>query len=183
MRCMTAPAPTRIGDDLPRSDAAIVALDRMFTAISYGRDSRDVHRHARAIVGIDLDVPAYTLLVRVHTDGASRISTLAEALGLDLSTVSRKVARIEEQGLLQRTTDPADARAVLVDLTHAGVDAVQRMREARREHITEAISHWTASDRARLGELVDRLLDDLIAHKQHTDTHGHANDVADGSTV
>jgi DNA-binding MarR family transcriptional regulator len=159
----------------PPPDDAIDAIDRMIVAIGHGPDSRHMHRHARAAAGVDLDRPGYTLLLRLAACGGTRLSLLAEMLGLDLSTVSRKAARLEEQGLLERAPDPDDARAVLVHLSDAGRRAVEQLSAARRVRLAAAIEHWSEEDRAELGRLVGRRMDDLLARKQaEAEAHAHA---------
>jgi DNA-binding MarR family transcriptional regulator len=49
-----------------------------------------------------------------------RTTELASALALKSSTVSRHLARLEHLGLVQRTGDPADARATLLTLSPEG---------------------------------------------------------------
>ena len=59
----------------------------------------------------------------VHNEGPMRAGALAECLQSDPSTVSRQVAALVKDGLLERRADPADGRASLLVLT-AKADAV-----------------------------------------------------------
>jgi DNA-binding MarR family transcriptional regulator len=45
------------------------------------------------------------------------------------------VARLTDAGLVRRRTDPADRRAVLVELTPAGADLLDRRREDRADRL------------------------------------------------
>jgi len=89
-----------------------------------------------AAAPVPLTVPQHRLLVLVSADGPRRIGTLADDLGVNQSNASRLVARLVDQGLVRRVTDPADGRASVVEATAAGrrvLDAVSehRLRELR----------------------------------------------------
>jgi len=100
------------------------------------------------------------LLVKVMAEPA-RISRLADRIGLDISTTSRKVAELEAAGLVVRAHDPSDGRAALVSPTQKGADLVARLRQARRRAFGDMLAGWKESDRARLADLLERLVDDI----------------------
>ncbi|EKA60532.1 MarR family transcriptional regulator [Janibacter hoylei PVAS-1] len=56
-------------------------------------------------------------LAHCPTEAGIRISKLAESLGHDLSTISRRVSHLETHGLLERLPDPSDGRASTVRLS------------------------------------------------------------------
>ena len=51
-------------------------------------------------------------------------TALAEQLGMPLTTMSAAVRRIERRAHLRRVPNPADGRSYLLELTPAGIDAV-----------------------------------------------------------
>src|ERR1700709_2706144 len=57
---------------------------------------------------------AFILLVPLVKDGPRRLSTLADAVHSDVSTVSRQVAQLVKLGLVVRQPDPSDGRASLL---------------------------------------------------------------------
>ncbi|MFF1796799.1 MarR family winged helix-turn-helix transcriptional regulator [Kitasatospora sp. NPDC058263] len=61
-------------------------------------------------VGV-LDRAAYLLLDRLERHGPANVKALADALGVDSSTVTRQVAPLVAAGLVGRGQDPADRRA------------------------------------------------------------------------
>ncbi|GAA3230351.1 MarR family winged helix-turn-helix transcriptional regulator [Oerskovia jenensis] len=119
-----------------------------------------------------LDRSAYLLLHDLLVDGAQNVNTLADHLGLDASTVTRQVVAMEKAGLARRTRDPADGRAVLVEATPQGIDELSRHRGLRAELYAEVLADWSRLDRALLGELLERLNDDLDAYKRGGRTAG-----------
>ena len=109
-----------------------------------------------ATLGAGVDLSALRVLAWIERSGPARASDLAEAMALDLSTVSRRVAELEEAGLVTRTRDPEDRRASLLETTAAGEVTMQRLRAARRSLIEEALADWPTDDVRRLGELLAR---------------------------
>lgn len=61
--------------------------------------------------------------------GTVRQSLLAERMGVEAMTLSGYLDRLEAQGLVHRTIDPADRRAKLVQVTDTAVDVLARIRE------------------------------------------------------
>ena len=60
-----------------------------------------------------------------------RMGVLASTLGVVPRSATGLVEALEEAGLVQRTTDPANRRSVLVSLTDAGRARQQAMADAR----------------------------------------------------
>ena len=90
-----------------------------------------------------------------------RLSSLAEALELDASTVSRHVKQLEDRGYLGRTTDPDDGRASQIEVTDAGREAFQQHFERRKALIAAVLDGWSDSDRENLRATLDQLNKDL----------------------
>src|SRR4051794_33188064 len=65
----------------------------------------------------DVEWSAHLILKAVRTSGPSRSSAIAELVQSDPSTVSRQVAALVKDGLLERHADPEDGRAALIALT------------------------------------------------------------------
>src|SRR5918994_247593 len=96
-------------------------------------ESPAVQGQILAKTGETLDQPSHQTLRHLLAWGPMRPTALAETLGTGASYVSKIVRRLEEDGLVQRSTDPADRRASLVTLTERFVSdairAAQQMRE------------------------------------------------------
>ena len=92
-----------------------------------------------------------------------RLSELADALGVEPSTVSRQVSELERAGFVERRTDERDARASRLFLTRSGQRTLANLRRARRELITELVADWTAEERTTLARLLPKLADSLAA--------------------
>ena len=112
----------------------------------------------RAKSGIDLERAATVLLSRIEELGPARLSEIALAAGVEISTASRPVARLVEQGYVERNTDPADGRACLLRTTPAGRSVMRRWRAARHEWLRDVLHDFDADERERFAELFDRFV-------------------------
>jgi len=129
----------------------------MGTLMALGRRMR--HR----MTDDTLDFSVVPILKVLSTCGAMRLSSLAEALELDASTVSRHVKQLEDRGYLGRTSDPDDGRASRIELTDAGREALVRHITRRKALITAALEGWSDADRETLRQVLDRFNKELNA--------------------
>ncbi|MFE7527998.1 MarR family winged helix-turn-helix transcriptional regulator [Kitasatospora sp. NPDC057542] len=89
-----------------------------------------------------LDRAAYLLLDRLERHGPANVKALAEALGVDSSTVTRQVAPLVAAGLVGRVQDPADRRAVRLALTSHGAGRLSEVRDGRAELTRRLVAGW-----------------------------------------
>ena len=83
------------------------------------------------------------LLSTIEDQGAARISDLAALDHCSQPTMTTQVRRLEDAGLVSRTVDPDDARAVLISITAEGVDTLRQVR--RRPRALPSIRIWSGS--------------------------------------
>lgn len=124
-------------------------------ALLWRRARAKSHELARQ-VHPDIESESYGLMVRL-LDGAARASDLAASFGVGKSTISRQITLLEDLGMVERTPDPADGRASLVDLTSEGRTLVTAARAARQKAFRQALSNWSQADIAQLARLLHRL--------------------------
>ncbi|MGC4960506.1 MarR family transcriptional regulator [Gordonia sp. DT218] len=80
-----------------------------------------------------------------------RLSELAERESVTAPTMSRIVAALEEQGFVERTPDPDDGRARLLNPTPAGVELIANARTERARVLAEALDALDDDDRSTVG--------------------------------
>jgi DNA-binding MarR family transcriptional regulator len=107
--------------------------------------------------GDRLDRLALMILGTLSHWGPSRLSAVAEKCGFDPSTASRQVSALEQAGLLERTTDPDDRRAVLLKASPKGKRLLQRLEVGRRKRIERILTGWTTDEIATFTSLLGRL--------------------------
>jgi DNA-binding MarR family transcriptional regulator len=110
-----------------------------------------------------VDTTTYPVLSGLARLGPTTATRLAEAIGLDRTVTTRYATRLERAGLIGRSTAPADARAVQLELTGRGLDAVQRMRSALERMIREAMTGWTPQQSEIFAAGLEQFADVLAA--------------------
>jgi DNA-binding MarR family transcriptional regulator len=109
----TEPASAMIGDtqlDLSRY------LPQMLNRLA----ARMNERLAEELATIDLPLPHWRILAILNWRGACTLKDIREWTVIDLSTTSRAVKRLEEEGYLTRARETRDRRARRIQLTEAG---------------------------------------------------------------
>ena len=69
---------------------------------------------------LGLTYPQFLVMVALWENDGRTVGTLGQALGLESSTLTPLVKRLEQAGLLERRRDTADERVVRVSLTEKG---------------------------------------------------------------
>jgi len=106
------------------------------------------------------------LLGTIEDRGEARISDLAVLDHCSQPTMTTQVRRLEEAGLVARTPDPDDARAVLIAMTTKGSEVLAHVRTDRAAVIDPRIERLSQKDRDALSRAMDvlhRLIDDISA--------------------
>ncbi|AGL15316.1 MarR family winged helix-turn-helix transcriptional regulator [Actinoplanes sp. N902-109] len=111
-----------------------------------------------------LDRAAYVILRLLRESGPQNISTVAQRLSLDGSTVTRQVSAMHREGLVERSPDPDDGRGTVIAATKRGLDQVEAVSKARRELYDTILKDWNAQDRADLAVALERLTHDMDAY-------------------
>ena len=103
-------------------------------------------------------------LTQLRTIGILRdrqltITELADALGLDRSSVSGLVDRTEARGIVVRQPNPDDARSVHVSLSPQGAEAFEVGATEIAGMLTALTDALTPDETEQLTELLDRMLE------------------------
>ncbi|MBI0576938.1 MarR family transcriptional regulator [Neobacillus cucumis] len=101
-----------------------------------------------------LDRSAYLLLHRIIAKGPAGAKVLADEFQLDISTVSRQTAALEQKGYVYRIPDPLDGRAYTLQITELGKKEFFEHQEARIERISEVLEEWSDEERELFGQLL-----------------------------
>jgi DNA-binding MarR family transcriptional regulator len=142
------------------------ASERILAGLSViARSVNQVRLHERLLhdAGVRVDRGGAALLSKLQAspDGSVRVTALAERLGVDTPTVTRKIQQLERLDLVARDADPDDRRAHRIRLTAAGQATLDRLTEAKRRWLSALLEGWSTEDRtsfaALLGALADRV--------------------------
>ena len=100
--------------------------------------------------GASLTRTQASVLATVSRLGSVRLSDLADAEGVNPTMLSRIVAKLEDRGLLRRSTDPDDRRVAYVECTDAGTAEHLRVRNERTQLLKERLAGLTEAGAAEL---------------------------------
>jgi DNA-binding MarR family transcriptional regulator len=104
------------------------------------------------------------LLDAVEDNGPVRLSDLASWQGVDKSTITPQVRRLEQRGLLERRTSTSDRRSAMIALSDAGRSLQRHRARAGAALIEELLQDWSQQDRRVFTALLGRFTDRLQAH-------------------
>lgn len=135
---------------------ALAAVENAFSGFMARSSLPRLRDRVTAAVGAGIDFAGFPMLARIDSWGPLRTTELAERIGLDISTVSRKTADLEEAGLVIRAPDPHDRRANLLEVTRKGKLMVVRLREVRSALLEEALEGWSTTEIQELAEVLGR---------------------------
>jgi DNA-binding MarR family transcriptional regulator len=99
--------------------------------------------------------------------GPLRVGALAEALGVTVATASRTVDGLAGLGLVQRTGDPSDSRAVRVAATPKGSEEHRLRRDRFVRALERLLEELSEVERRRLADSL-ATLSALLAEDRET---------------
>ena len=94
-----------------------------------------------------------------HRDLALTASDLSRELGLDPGYLSRMLARLEQQELIDKLRSETDARRRLLSLTPKGKEAFSLLDARSREEVAEMLGDLSEGDQLRLVEAMQTIED------------------------
>ncbi|SEH74392.1 DNA-binding transcriptional regulator, MarR family [Mycolicibacterium rutilum] len=125
-----------------------------------------INRLATQRVRLPLGYAQARLLSTIEDQGPTRISDLAALDHCSQPTMTTQVRRLEDAGMVSRSVDPEDARAVLIEITPEGVETLRQVRADRGAAIDPYLERLSSGDRETLADAVRvlrRLLEDASA--------------------
>jgi DNA-binding MarR family transcriptional regulator len=94
----------------------------------------------------ELSLSAAGVLSRLSHEGPQRLTELAVGEGLSQPGMTQLVGRMERDGLVRRTASRDDRRGVLVGVTDAGRDVLERRRAERSAALNDLLGRLDGPD-------------------------------------
>ena len=140
---------------MPERDSLEIATRLHRGATRLGRALRASRR------GVRLSLSRQGVLARLRAEGELTASALAASLGVQKQSLTRLVADLARQELIERRGDPADRRQNLLAITAKGRARLQEEVEAQRAQLAATMERaLTPAEQAMLdvaAELMERL--------------------------
>lgn len=106
----------------------------------------------------DTTLPRFDLMAQLERNPAGlRMSDISKRLMVSGGNVTGITDQLEKEGLVIRTLDPADRRAVTVKLTEAGLKKFRQMAEQHEDWIVQTFSFLTHEEKATMSALLKKL--------------------------
>jgi DNA-binding MarR family transcriptional regulator len=138
------------GRSIDQVDASLQGVTRSMT-------QPRLHERLLQAAGVRLDRGGAALLHKLYLHNNSlRVTTLADLLGIDAPTVTRKIQQLEHDGFVVRHPDPDDRRATRIGLSPAGRRTLQRVLNARRAWLGGLLEHWGDAELVTFASLLGR---------------------------
>ncbi|SER76134.1 DNA-binding transcriptional regulator, MarR family [Lentzea xinjiangensis] len=128
-------------NDVDALTDAVLTASRLLVAVS-----------ARSLAAFEetLTLPQFRMLVVLDSRGAMKLSSLAELLDVNPSTVTRMVDRLVTTGMVARQPNPATRREVVTELTDEGRRVVRGVTRRRRAAIGKIVAKMPEDERRGL---------------------------------
>ncbi|MHB1138950.1 MAG: MarR family winged helix-turn-helix transcriptional regulator [Microthrixaceae bacterium] len=134
------------------TDSPEARIGRAWRELIRGTGLQALRQHLFPVVeAAQLDA----LDVLAAATGPLRMSEFAAALGVDASTVTRTVTRLEAGGHVQRVRSSGDGRGVTVELTAPGEVLVAEVADRRRELLFRSLEPLGDAERVTLATLLE----------------------------
>lgn len=91
--------------------------------------------------------------------GAMRHNQLASAFRVSPSTLSEMLNRLESDGMIERSQDPADRRATLLTLTDRGKRRADEIKEETHRAFSAAFGNLSDDEKRQLIALLHKIPD------------------------
>jgi DNA-binding MarR family transcriptional regulator len=114
-------------------------------------------RDPGGVVPGDLTLSQLSILMALQECGPMRMTALASHQRVRTPTVTVAIRRLEKLGLVERSHDPTDLRAVVVGITPHGHAMRRNALAIRHAQLTAMLTTLSPADRASLSEALSSL--------------------------
>lgn len=142
------------GTVLDRLERSLAAVLRLLT-------DRTTTSDLATACGYDLPPASWSLLEHLHTHESLRVSDIAACHGVDISSVTPRLKKLESAGLIERRREPSDARVFRISITAEGARALESVHAARRAVLRQALDGSESARVADAAQVLHRIATQL----------------------
>jgi len=113
----------------------------------------------------DMTVAQLRILMLIHAEGATRMSSIAGTLKTSLPTITGTVDILVKKGLVSRSSDPDDRRLVFCSLSPAGKEVMGKMWTFGRQQIENLMLGCSTEELKKALEVAEMLLRNVRVNK------------------
>jgi DNA-binding MarR family transcriptional regulator len=142
----TEPQVTELAGELQQ------VLSKLFSVLRRGDTNRNTPEG-----GADLTLAQLSILLTLLDKGPIRMTELAAHERVRTPTTTVAIRRLEKLGLVKRSRDPSDLRAVLVDVTPRGLVQHREAVATRRSKLAGMLGRLSDEERTALNRALEPL--------------------------
>ncbi|WNW14200.1 MarR family transcriptional regulator [Pseudomonas sp. DTU_2021_1001937_2_SI_NGA_ILE_001] len=124
----------------------------------HGRYNQNMERLLKRV---DLDVPRWRVLWILSENGQSSISEISTHAIAKLSTTTKIVYRMKDDGLVDTAPSAEDGRVTQVSITPAGLATIERMQDVTHALFERSFAGLTKAQIERLNGLLETVFHNL----------------------
>lgn len=126
------------------------------------RIMKEIDTHSRRLMKYyDITVAQVVCLYEIYEKGAVTLSVLSKNVHLSSSTLVGIIDRLEEKGLLKRTRNLEDRRAVFIDITEKGKQFVQTAPHLLHNRLDDQLKMLSVHEQVIIANSLELLVDML----------------------
>lgn len=118
----------------------------------------------RLLKRVDLDIPRWRVINILYENDRASISEISEHAVAKLSTITKIVYRMKDDGLVDTIQSPEDGRVTLVSLTEAGRAAFFAMHDATHDLFHSSFKGLTEPQLRKLNQSLAIIFSNLPEH-------------------
>ncbi|WP_027579507.1 MarR family winged helix-turn-helix transcriptional regulator [Bradyrhizobium sp. Ai1a-2] len=108
-------------------------------------------------IGVDLTSPQWAALSKLAETGPCSQNQLGRLTAMDVATIKGVIDRLTARGLTETSSDPEDGRRLLVSLTRAGQQTVEKVAPSALAITRETLAPLDGKEREMLIALLSKL--------------------------
>lgn len=128
-----------------------------------------IRAKVRACLPEDLTLPQFRALAYINRHPGTSLSTIAECLGLTLSSVSKIIDALVKRGDVRHTVSRTDRRLAKLALTKQGVASLQAATAEAQDRLAVLLAPLADEECAVVMTVLDRLSQICQPAYTHTD--------------
>jgi DNA-binding MarR family transcriptional regulator len=114
----------------------------------------------------DMTVAQLRVLLLLHTEGETRMSSIAGTLGIAVSTATGIIENLVKKELVTRSPDSEDRRVVICGLTRQGQETINRIWAQGQFQMEKLLHGLTTEQLEKAREVAEILLLNAQSHRQ-----------------
>ena len=124
------------------------------------------HSIAELLSTEGLTQPQFIALRVIAKNGSIPMKGISDAMFVTPANVTGIIDRLEQKGLIQRRARPGDRRTTIVELTHEGRAAQERVTLRYSEFMKKALQAFTTDEQEALRYLLEKLQQEMSRSKR-----------------